>query len=197
MTTPSAVGLTAQFNKVARDLGATRQEAERAMRNAIFAGGRRVRGRATKAIHNKMGLAKGRQRSVRRRLRLYNKKYSSGLRRSSVWLGMVGIGAEVFYSLAESRRALRDQSTSRPGNVLYQGNTIPRSFWVNVSKNKSRPVPMVRYGSARRDIRHAQVPFIKHARRPFLAASDGIHFEVVREFERQLRLLVAARTGSP
>ena len=197
MTTTKA-NLRAEFNRISHELGATEFEAERAMRDAIMRGGRTVRTKATRAIHTKMKIARGRQASVRRRLRLYNKRYPKQ-HRSSVWLGMIGIGAEVYYTRGQARRAFKVQKeTNRKGigKVKFpgpRGNVIPRSFWLD-AHNRNNPIAFQRRGRGRKDFHRAHIPFIRDAGPQLVQSGIGIEHEVIAEFERRLRVLVQART---
>ena len=187
--------LRENFNRISRELGATEQEAERAMRQAIMRATRTVRAKATRNISGKLRIAKGRQASVRRRLRLYNKRYPRG-HRGSVWLGMIGIGAEIYYSKAQARSALKKQNSiggrKRSGQVVYRGNTIQRSFWMD-AHGRNDPIAFIRTGRGRKDIRRAHVPFLRDAGPQLTSAGVGINTAVVAEFARYLKVLVDAR----
>ena len=198
---PGISNLRQEFNRITQELGALEVEAERAMRDAIMRGGRTVRTRATRAIHGRMKIARGRQASVRRRLRLYNKRYPKQ-HRSSVWLGMIGIGAEVYYTKGQARRAFKRQKANNrkgPGKVKFpgpRGNTIPGSFWMD-AHGRNDPIAFRRTGRGRKNFIRAHIPFIRDAGPELVQSGIGIEHEVLAEFERRLRTLVAARTSHP
>lgn len=196
MTTARA-NLRIELDRVAKDLGAIENEAERALRDAVMYAGRRVRTRATRSIHSRMKVAAGRQASVRRRLRLYNKRMPKG-HRASVWLGAIGIGAEVYYTKGQARKAFKEQRANNrkgPGKVKHpgpRGATIPRSFWMD-AHGYNDPIAFRRTGSGRKSFERAHIPFLKDAGPHLVESGIGAEHEVLIEFERRLRVLVAQR----
>ena len=197
--TTAQTNLRQEFDRIAKDLGATEREADTALRDAITRGGRIVRTRATRAIHTEMRVARGRQASVRRRLRLYRKRYANHRYRASVWLGGIGIGAEVFYTRSQARSAYNRQRNNRrgqSGHVNFPGpggSVIHDSFWMD-RYGRNDPIAFKRIGRGRGRIDRAHIPFIQQAGPHLIQQGNGIELIVLAEFERRLRVLTSARS---
>ena len=194
-TQPSA-GIRNQLEGIIDTLQATPREAERAIRDAVLYAGRRVRTRARREIDSEINVAKGRQSSIQRRLRLYRKRYPNSSR-VSVWLGMMGIGAEVYYTKALARSAFAKQRTNpkRVGQVNYigpSGTPLPRTFWMD-AHGHNNPIAFQRTGPGRGAIQRAYVPFARTAGHALVKQGIGAELEVVTEFERRLRVLIGGR----